>query len=1028
MKILIIDDSLLNREQAANILRKQNYSVVIAADGTKGLEAAMSEQPDLILLDLIMPGLDGFEVCQQLKQNSITQGIPVIFLTSIHNPQEIARAFQIGAVDYIVKPFHETELLARVGTHLQLRNSLRTLELNEKKFRGYIQNSFIAIFIMDHAGNLFDVNQQACHLTGFKRDELLQFSLFELFPQSEFAKIELLIQDVVAIQRAQSMLNFIRNDGKSFYLSLNISQIELDEYICFTTDVTLRIEAEMELAQQKHLLETILDGIPDIVSLQNPDQSIIHYNRAGYEFLKKLPEEVLGKKCYEFLGLVRPCLECATRQVMKERSIQVIEKKIGELDEWYECRSIPVFNAMGEIVLIVEQLHNITLRKQTESILLSLSERLELAAEVGNIGIWEIVYPQQKVIWNDQMFKIYDTTPFEYSPHYDSWFQQCHPDDLKILLGAIDESIRHRQKVDVEVRIITFKDNPRYVRAQASIFFDESGQPMRVIGVNWDVTNQHITEEKIMLAKIAAEKASQAKSEFLAKMSHEIRTPMNGIIGLSELLSENETVPSRREYLEMILESAYQLLDIINDILDFSKLEANKVTIKPTSFNLRETLEHSLGLLKKQCQHKGLELILTIDSQLPLSMVGDSLRVSQVLINLVSNAIKFTDTGSITINVREVTHLNEVQSSIIYVEFSIQDTGIGIPADKLEEIFESFNQADNSSSRKYGGTGLGLTIAQELVTMMEGKIEVISESGKGSLFHFTIPFKIDFSLISEGSRPESNFQSPEKNLKIFVAEDNYINLRLMTAMFKKLGYSIEFAQNGHLALESLEKKAYDIVFLDIHMPERSGTEITEIIRQRPGPNQQTPIIAVTADALQGDREKYLAAGMDDYIAKPYNINDIQRIITRHVLDFSSVNRDIPVNKPSIEIAADSKSLVFNSDGFLARIYHDYSLFSNIINLFIGQFPLDLKILEDAIKNRELQRVVRETHRLKGGVAILGAEEILSLLDAIENLSESRSDELDGLLVKIEMAYARFVVIAEEKLQQISNQIADIREL
>ena len=393
-----------------------------------------------------------------------------------------------------------------------------------------------------------------------------------------------------------------------------------------------------------------------------------------------------------------------------------------------------------------------------------------------------------------------------------------------------------------------------------------------------DITERKKFEAELLKAKEIAEESELAKEKFLANMSHEIRTPMNAIYGLANILMDKSLSDEDRESVRAINHSANNLIRIINDILDFSKIESGNVEIRENVFNLEQVLEGVIQTLKLGASDKDIELKMFIDSAVPKELIGDPVRLRQILLNLKSNAIKFTEHGYVETSVK-VKHESAENCTLL---FEVKDTGIGIPESKLETIFKSFTQASDETSRKYGGTGLGLTIAKELIELQSGTIEVQSIPGHGSTFVFTLKFEFGTGLEPQAKLQERNFTLDElTGYKFLMAEDNLMNQLLAKKVFAKWNCKIDFADNGQIAIDKLNVNDYDLVLMDLQMPELDGYQTTKYIRnEMRQPKSEIPIIAITAHALSGESAKCISIGMNDYISKPFNQLELfEKILT-----------------------------------------------------------------------------------------------------------------------------------------------------
>jgi signal transduction histidine kinase/sensor domain CHASE-containing protein/AmiR/NasT family two-component response regulator len=591
----------------------------------------------------------------------------------------------------------------------------------------------------------------------------------------------------------------------------------------------------------------------------------------------------------------------------------------------------------GQIAHLISQffqqnanlISDIVERQRATEELCQISTRLSLAVRAGGVGVFDYDIVNNSLLWDDQMFALYGVDKRNFGGAYETWRACIFPEDLERYDAEVQMAIRGEKEFDTEFRVCYPDGSIRNLKALAIIQCGVSGQPLRMMGTNWDITKQKQTETELQNraaeleqnrlslernavhlneavanlheARNAADAANKAKSEFLAKISHEIRTPMNAIMGMTGLVLDTTLDQQQREFLEIAVESAENLLSIINDILDFSKIEAGHLTLEHISFSPHELVGKAVSLLGARAKEKGVRLEATVGATVPKRLVGDPTRIRQVLINLIGNSVKFTEQGEILILLEMEPDCEPAQ-----FRFSIADTGIGVPEQARHRIFESFTQAENSTSRHFGGTGLGTTISKQLVEAMGGSIWLESHTnntgvgGPGTTFFFSLPLGLvsdsDEMLTSaestqaqaSDSRNEGEFQASQENLsrgrKLLLVEDNKFNSILAKKLLENMGFEVTLAYDGQQAVDLFEPGAYHLVFMDVFMPNKDGLEATMEIRRKEqdsGTRTRTPIIAMTASVSSDDRKACLEAGMDDYVSKPIRTEELLASVQRN---------------------------------------------------------------------------------------------------------------------------------------------------
>ena len=545
---------------------------------------------------------------------------------------------------------------------------------------------------------------------------------------------------------------------------------------------------------------------------------------------------------------------------------------------------ISTINLKTKIIFAIAR--DISEIKNTQEKLILSEKLLNESQKMAKIGSWEFDLISNKLYWSDELYNIFEIDKSAQENLAETYRSKLTIEDINHLDQLVDRTIKEKKSYEVEHPFTLAGNRKKWLLGSGELVINESGEVIKIRGVARDITAQKERDAAIK-AKEFAELANQAKSEFLANMSHEIRTPLNGVIGFSDLLLKTNLDENQKVYMNNINHSANLLLEIINDILDFSKIESGKFELFFEPVNIRTLAQQVVDLFKSHAMNKNIELNLIIDPNVPEWIVADIVRLKQILVNLIGNAVKFTNFGEVLLQIEQI---KSVKNKFSTLRLSVIDTGIGIKEENLNKIFQSFVQEDVSTSKKFGGTGLGLSISNKILEKWNSKIEVNSIHGEGSNFNFTITFEIAKSSQndiknSNKSNQITNFETNKfsKELNILIVEDNIINMLLCKKMIQSIlpNSTIFQAENGLKALEILDKESINLILLDIQMPEKNGYETTLEIRKNEN-LKNLPIIALTAGIMVGEKEKCLDYGMDDYISKPFKIIELQTIINKYI--------------------------------------------------------------------------------------------------------------------------------------------------
>jgi len=913
------------------------------------------------------------------------------------------------------------------------------------------------------------------------------------------------------------------------------------------------------------------DAVPDMIAIIDKDYNVIQMNQPMRNHLNVTSKNPKGK-CFNLVHNCQSPIEyCPFKQTLIDGKTHVLEHYNDHLKAWLLVTTSPITNSKGEIEACVHVSRDVSKMKNTEQELL---EKERMLAEISD-SIQDVIWltenhdDQKKLIFINKSYEtIWGRSTDELYNDIEAFVKHVHPEDKKALISLMEsDPVRQNFSINTAYRIIRPDGDIRWIHMRIFPVKTDNETIQRTVGIATDITHQKETEEELSIASekanklaIEAAEASRTKSEFLANMSHEIRTPMNGIIGMCHLLLSADLNNEQRSQVLTIRNSSESLLNIINDILDISKIEAGKMTLEKINFNIRATIGDVVKILASPIQKKNIELSIVIESDVPATICSDPVRLRQILLNLISNAVKFTEKGGIFIDVKKI---QDNQSQGIY--FTVKDTGIGIENDKLSLLFQSFTQTDTSITRRFGGTGLGLSISKQLVQMLGGSIGASSVPGEGSTFWFSIdskgapsekkpesdfdadirkktkimvvsdnqrlqqeiipfldywqfkhdccskisdalgmlvhanldnqPYNICFlddhlprlsgksvcerisdlndighltlipiyqkatdksqnnliislvrpiiytdlyhcliKVLSPQSKEQFNSEKtklPElddalQDMRILVVEDNKVNQKVAKGILNRLGFECDIVENGKKALEVLQDKVYDLIFMDIQMPVMDGLTASKSIRD---PNtsvrrHDVPIVAMTAHAMRDSRQQCLDAGMDDFISKPIDPSEVLSVIERMTKgiqvyqDNKVVSNEAPLiednsqlsdtpqtDKNAIDEPTDLKE-IFDREKLAMRMGNDEELVQMVIDEFLIDVPDRMKGIEKDIESNDIKSAGINAHSIKGSAANLSASHTSNIAFELETLAKENApaDTMVSKLNELNQAY------------------------
>ena len=878
----------------------------------------------------------------------------------------------------------------------QKKKAIDAIHASELKNRLIMNAALDAIITFDANGFITFWNPQSEKIFGRRSDEVIGKKLSEIIippPYREAHKrgigcyLTAKENDIVG---RQMELSALKQDGTEFPIEQYIIPVgqESDLFFCsFIRDISERKRNKTELER----LSLVASANENGVVFTEADGKIIWCNEGLQKITGYAKSEIIGKTPIDLFKGPLSNRDVLHKMVLDFSSGQsflseVIHYRKDGTWFWGRSKGQPITNKDGQTQFFA-LLEDISAEKAAQRQLKEYEERLKIA--LANIGdnYWEHDFRTNKTYFSNPGNSLLGFDKSEVEDPAKLWWERVHKDDINILLQN-DEKYK-LGKMDHhsnEYRVIQKDGSVKWVLDRGVVTeVNESGIAAKIIGTHTDVTDQKQLEMELIQAKEAAEASTRAKEHFLANMSHEIRTPMNAIMGMSNQLNKTSLNKDQQFYTNIIQSSTENLLFIINDILDLSKIEAGKLTLEHIGFEPKLVVGRAMQVMMHKAEEKGLSFTNSFcDTHLWPVLIGDPYRLNQVLLNLISNAIKFTEKGSVDISCKVVSETATKQM----IQATVTDTGIGMDEFFAKKLFQKFNQEDESVTRRFGGTGLGMSICKHLVELMGGAIEVDSLKGQGTTVRFTLEFEKGTTFdIPVQTAPET-YKDFLIGKKILVADDNDMNRLVAATILKNYGGEIIEVANGDEAVKELESSKADLVLMDIQMPVLNGYEATRKIRES---GSNIPVIAITANAIKGENQKCFDAGMNDYISKPYAENDLLNLIAKWLGKNIVADVIIDAVKTSEKLynLSNLKKISQGNDDFVTKM----------INLFIEQSVISTKELNDAFANADFEKLGKVAHRFKPSVDSLEISSCYKEIREIERLAaeENSSVELKNLI-------------------------------
>lgn len=887
---------------------------------------------------------------------------------------------------------HKTnEELQQLNENLEQKIKERTIELerSEKRYRLIIESAQDFIFRTTPEGYFTYVNPIAFKKFGYTKEELIG-THFTSFVPTEYQDV---LMDMYISYRDSQLLNsylefpVVSKEGDIFWVGQNVRFIvendEVKEVTGVARDITERKLAEDALTTTQLRMTSLIKNLHAGILVEDENRTVVLANRLYCKYFKihHSPQELIGTDCklsairYKHLFLNPDEYAKKIEVIIKARKpvtgieFHTADGKILEQDY------TPITNGDQHLGHLW-QYRDITQKYLAEEQLKRSEEKYRGILQNMELGLMEVD--------NDQIIqKVYD------------WFCDMTGYTEEELLGKNAQKVflpeeYWEQQIEqqtnraqgqagiYEVQLKKKDGSLIWVLISGAPIIGPEGDVTGSIGIHYDITAQKNLQLELEQAKSVAEDAEKAEKQFLARMSHEIRTPLNAIIGISHLLDDTPLNDVQKDFVDSLKSSSDILQKLISDILDLSKITAGGLEVHPRPFDLRGTIKSLEKTFQLKLQDNPVQFEATIDQEINTMMIGDDLLLNQILLNLIGNAVKFTNKGKISLSA----DILKQEGNTSWMKFEIKDTGIGIQSDHLDSIFENFRQANNEIRYQFGGTGLGLPITKKLVELQHGKISVQSVPGQGTTFTFTLPYEKSDKKISLSSeiKPVKDLKETI-NARVLVAEDNFMNRKYISTLFEKWELDFEFAFNGKEAVELAQKQQFDLILMDISMPEMNGYDASILIRNTSNPNQNIPIVALTANAMVAQRTQSQEVGMTDFLAKPFKPDQLKIIIQKYCVDQEIDLSLVEEQAEDDGVFAFPKVLDLDHLEFLYN--GDLNYAAEMFTLFLEYTMVEYQKIQTLLDEKDVEGFQHQVHKLKPNFSLVGLSDIEQQMRELE---------------------------------------------